>query len=169
MNATTRDNPSKCLQLIAGLSAVFFFCALDAVAQDAPPLAIAIVVHKSVPVDDLSLADLRNIFLANQRFWSDRTRIILMVRAPKSNERDLVLNKIYEMDEGQFRQYWIGKMFRAEVPRGPKIVFSTDMALDLVVAIPGSITFIRASDATDAVKLVRVDGKLPTDEGYPLK
>ena len=73
------------------------------------------------------------------------------------------------MDEARFRQYWIGKMFRAEVPRGPKIVFSTGMTLDLVVAIPGSISFMRATEVTDAVKLVRIDGKLPSDEGYPLK
>ena len=80
-----------------------------------------------------------------------------------------VLDRIYQMDEAQFRQYWIAKMFRAEVPRGPKIVFSTDMTLDLVVAIPGSISFMRADAVTDDVKLVRVDGKLPSEDGYPLK
>lgn len=131
--------------------------------------SIAIVVHKDTGVDNLSLADLRSIFLAEQQFWEDRTRIILLVRAPQSDERDFVLNSIYQMTEAQFRQYWIAKMFRAEVPRGPKIVFSTDMALDLVIAIPGSITFVRADKVTDDVKLVRVDGKLPSDAGYPLK
>ena len=129
---------------------------------------IAIVVHKSSPVDDLSMSELRNIFLANQQFWSDRSRIILLVRAPKSDERDYVLNRIYQMDEAQFRQYWIAKMFRAEVPRGPKIVFSSDMTLDLVVAIPGSISFMRADEVTEDVKVVRVDGKLPGDADYPL-
>jgi ABC-type phosphate transport system substrate-binding protein len=131
--------------------------------------AIAIVVHKNTEVDSVSLHELRNIFLANQQFWPDRTRIILLVRAPKSEERDFVLDTIYQMDEAQFRQYWIAKMFRAEVPRGPKIVFSTDMMLELVVAIPGSISFINASEITDDVRVVRVDGKLPNDEGYPLK
>jgi phosphate transport system substrate-binding protein len=131
--------------------------------------AIAIVVHKDTDVDNLSLHELRSIFLANQQFWSNRKRIILLVRAPKSEERDFVLNTIYQMDEAQFRQYWIAKMFRAEVPRGPKIVFSTDMTLELVVAIPGSISFINASQVTDDVKVVRVDGKLPTEEGYPLQ
>jgi len=131
--------------------------------------AIAIVVHQSTEIDNLSLHELRNIFLANQQFWPDRKRIILLVRAPKSEERDFVLNTIYQMDEAQFRQYWIAKMFRAEVPRGPKIVFSTDMMLDLVVAIPGSISFINAGDVTGDVRVVRIDGKLPTDEGYPLK
>ena len=130
---------------------------------------IAIVVHKDTDVGDLSMTELRNVFLANQQFWADRSRIILLVRAPQSDERDFVLDTIYQMDEAQFRQYWIAKMFRAEVPRGPKIVFSTDMTLDLVVAIPGSISFIRADQVTDTVKVVRVDGKLPTDEGYPLK
>jgi hypothetical protein len=43
------------------------------------------------------------------------------------------------------------------------------MALELVIAIPGSISFIRASEVTDDVRLVRVDGKLPSDDGYPLK
>jgi len=130
---------------------------------------IAIVVHKDSQVDDMSLQDLRSIFLADQQFWPDRTRIILLVRAPQSDERDFVLNRIYQMTEAEFRQYWIAKMFRAEVPRGPKIVFSTDMALDLVIAIPGSISFMRADDVSDDVKVIRVNGLLPVDPGYPLK
>ena len=129
----------------------------------------AIVVHKDTEIDNLSLSELRNIFLANQQFWPDRTRIILLVRAPKSEERDFVLDTIYQMDEAQFRQYWIAKMFRAEVPRGPKIVFSTDMMLELVIAIPGSISFVNADEVTDDVKVVRIDGKLPSEPGYPLK
>ena len=130
---------------------------------------LAIVVHKDAPVEDLSLTELRSIFLADRQFWDDRTRIILLVRAPESDERDFVLNRIYQMSEAEFRQYWIAKMFRAEVPRGPKIVFSTDMTLDLVIAIPGSISFMRADEVSDEVKVVRVDGALPTDPGYPLK
>jgi len=130
---------------------------------------IAIVVHKDTDVENLSLVELRNIFMANQQFWSNRKRIVLLVRAPKSEERDFVLNTIYQMDEAQFRQYWIAKMFRAEVPRGPKIVFSTDMMLELVIAIPGSISFVSADEVTDDVRVVRIDGKLPSDPGYSLR
>ena len=130
---------------------------------------VAIVTHKDTQIDNLSLNELRNIFLANQQFWPDRTRIILLVRAPQTDERAFVLDTIYQMDEAEFRQYWIAKMFRAEVPRGPKIVFSTDMMLELVVAIPGSISFTHADEVTDDVRLIRIDGKLPSEEGYPLK
>lgn len=130
---------------------------------------VAIVVHRDTVVDDLSMEALRSIFLADQQFWDDRTRISLLVRAPQSAERDLVLDRIYRMSEAQFRQYWIAKMFRAEVPRGPKIVFSTDMTLELVVAIPGSISFIPAGQVSDQVKIVSIDGKLPGDPDYPLR
>lgn len=170
MKITKQGTFARAPGLFVVLITVCMFTAVDVVAEDEGPFAaIAIVVHKDAPVENVSLQELRNIFLANQQFWNDRTRIILLVRAPESDERDLILNKIYQMDEDQFRAYWIAKMFRAEVPRGPKIVFSTDMAVDLVVAIPGSISFIRASGVIDGVKLLRVDGKLPSEEGYPLK
>lgn len=163
-------NEKQTIRYLFSLAALLVSCGMPAaLADDAVSTPIAIVVHQDTDVDNLSLQDLRNIFLANQQFWPDRTRIILLVRAPKSEERDFVLNRIYQMDEAQFRQYWIAKMFRAEVPRGPKIVFSNDMAIDLVVAIPGSISFIAADQVSDAVRVVRVDGKLPSDDGYPLK
>ena len=153
------------------LGALCLAVSVQAQPEDATDAAtpIAIVVHKDMGVDNLSLSELRSVFLADQQFWPDRTRITLLVRAPESDERDFVLNKIYRMSEAEFRQYWIAKMFRAEVPRGPKIVFSSETALDLVVAIPGSISFIRANEVSGDVKVVRIDGKLPTDPDYPLK
>ncbi|TDJ41375.1 MAG: hypothetical protein E2O54_05375 [Gammaproteobacteria bacterium] len=131
--------------------------------------AIAIVVHDGTHIDDVSIDQLRRIFLAEQQFWPDRSRITLLVRAPGAYEREFVLERIYQMNENQFRKYWIAKMFRAEVPSGPRIVFSTNMALELVTAIPGSITFMNASDVGETVKVVRVNGLLPSDDGYLLK
>ncbi len=130
---------------------------------------IAIVVNTRTTVSNLSFAELRRIFLGQQQFWPDRSKVTLLVRAPVAREREVVLTDIYQMDEDQFRQYWIGKMFRAEVAGGPKIVYSADMATNLVSAIPGSITFVPASAVPADVKVLRIDGKLPSDPGYSLK
>ena len=132
-------------------------------------LTVAIVVHQGTNVEDLSMDQLRRIFLAEQQFWGDKSRITLLVRAPVTFERAFVLDRIYRMSEQQFRQYWIAKMFRAEIPSGPKIVFSNDMARELVTAIPGSISFMRAADVDNTVQLVKIDGKSPGDTDYPLK
>jgi hypothetical protein len=138
-------------------------------AQSAADRAVAIVVHPQTPVENLTFAQLRNIFLGDQQFWPDRSRITLLVRAPVAFEREFVLDRIYRMSEGQFRQYWIAKMFRAEVPSGPKIVYSSEMANELVTAIPGAITFVPASTVGPGVKVVRIDGRLPGESGYPLR
>lgn len=137
-------------------------------AQTAGVEAVVIVVHPQVDIDDLSLAQLKSIFLAEQQHWQDRSRITLLVRAAIAPERDLVLTKIYGMSEDRYRQYWIAKMFRSEVASGPKIVFSTDMLRDLVTVIPGSIGFVPMSEVGPDLKVIRIDGRLPGDEGYPL-
>jgi ABC-type phosphate transport system substrate-binding protein len=130
---------------------------------------VAIVVHPDAQVDNVSFDDLRKIFMAQQQFWRDNSRITLLVRAPIAAERKLILDKIYGMSEDQFRQFWIGKMFRADVASGPKIVYSSEMARELVSAIPGAITFLPLDAVTPNVKVLRIDGRLPTDAGYVLR
>ena len=142
---------------------------LEAQTEGSESEAVAIVVHPQVPIDDLSLNQLRSIFLAEQQHWGDRSRITLLVRAAIAPERDLVLTQIYGMSEDRYRQYWIAKMFRSEVASGPKIVFSTDMLRDLVAVIPGSIGFVPVSAVGADLKVISIDGKLPGDEGYPLE
>jgi ABC-type phosphate transport system substrate-binding protein len=130
---------------------------------------LAIIVNPDVPVDDVSFSDLRKLFLGERQFWNAKVRVVLLMRAPVSPERDVVLRTIYQMSEAQFRQYWISKVFRADVSSGPKIVYSSDMANDLVSAIPGAVAFVDAAQVPKGAKILKIDGKLPTDKGYPLK
>jgi len=157
------------LLVAVGILGVLALAQVQAQEESAAHRAVAIVVHDGTSIDDVSLTQLRRIFLAEQQFWPDRSRITLLVRAPGAYEREFVLERIYQMSENQFRKYWIAKMFRSEVPSGPRIVFSNNMAVELVMAIPGSITFMNASEISDTVKVVRVEGLLPDDDGYPLK
>jgi len=48
-------------------------------------------------------------------------------------------------------------------------MLSTDMTLELIVAIPGSVSITSAAEINDSVKVVKVDGKLPSEDGYPLQ
>lgn len=132
-------------------------------------MAVAIVVHPATEVENLTFDELKSIFRGDRQFWDDGRRVTLLVRAPVAEERQLILDRIYEMDEDQFREFWIGKMFRAEVAAGPKLVYSADMARELVTVIPGAITFVPVSEVSSETKVVRIDGLLPSDEGYPLR
>jgi len=131
--------------------------------------SVAIVVHPETAVDNLTLDELKRIFRGDRQFWEDGRRVTLLIRAPVAEERRLILERIYEMNEDQFREFWIGKMFRAEVAAGPKLVYSADMARDLVTIIPGAITFVPMSQVAAGTKVLRIDGLLPSDQGYALR
>ncbi len=130
---------------------------------------IAVITHPEVPEDDLSLGQIRSLLLGERQYWTPNLRVTLLIRAPVAREREVVLKKIYRMTEAQFRQYWIGKVFKAETVSGPKVVYSNDMASRLVGAIPGSITFVVASEVPDGVKVLKVDGSLPGQPDYRLR
>ena len=130
---------------------------------------IAVVVRPDAPVDSLSLAEIRKVMLGDRQFWNSNLRVTLLIRAPAAREREVVLRTLYQMSEAQFRQYWISKVFRAEASSGPKIVYSNEMAVELVQAIPGSIAFVEAGQTPKGLKILKIDGKSPGEKGYPLR
>jgi hypothetical protein len=130
---------------------------------------IAVVVRPDTPADDLTLSQTRKLLLGEQQFWNSNLRVTLLLRAPAARERDVVLKVIFRMNEAEFRQYWISKLFQAEVTSGPKVVYSNEMASELVNALPGSVAFVDASQVPKGLKVLKIDGKLPGQAGYPLK
>ena len=134
----------------------------------APKAGIAIVANPATPVDNLSLEDLRKIFLGQRQYWDAGHPVVLLVRAPVARERDVVLHLIYDMSETQFKQYWITKIFRSEMASPPKVVYSEGMTNQLVQLIPGSIGFLPAGQVASGVKVIKINGKLPGETGYAL-
>jgi ABC-type phosphate transport system substrate-binding protein len=130
---------------------------------------VAVVVNSDTPVTELSLAEVRKVFLGERQYWNAKLPVVLLIRAPAARERDVVLRVIYQMSEEQFKQYWVAKIFRAEVTSPPKIVYSNDMQYELVSAMPGAIAFVDARNIRPGVKILRVDGMMPGDKDYPLR
>jgi hypothetical protein len=151
--------------LIAGLCMALFSDAGAIVSAE----DIAVVVHPDVSANNLSFVEVRNLLLGDRQFWSTNLRVTLLMRAPGARERDVVLKTIYQMTEAQFRQYWIAKVFRGEVTAGPRIVYSNEMATELVGVIPGAIAFVDATQVPKQLKVLKVDGYLPGEEKYPLR
>jgi len=130
---------------------------------------LAIVVRPDVPVDNVTFAELRRLFLGDRQFWASNVRVTLLVRAPGAHERDVVLKTIYQMSEAQFRQYWIAKVFRAEAASGPRIVYSNEMAAEMVSEIPGTVAFVDADQVPKGLKVLKINGLLPGAKDYPLR
>lgn len=152
--------------LLVGLL-VWMSSARTAAQSESTPGDLAVVVNQQNPVNGLTLAELRRVYLGDQRYWNSKLQIQLLVRAP-GPERDLILKVIYQMNEAQYKQYWITKIFRGEASAEPVAVFSNGAAAEGVRGIPGAVACVDSRSVGSGLKVLKIDGKLPGDPGYPL-
>jgi ABC-type phosphate transport system substrate-binding protein len=136
------------------------------VPQAAP---IAVIVHEDVPVDEVSLPELRRIFRGERLFWAGDMTITLLAPPRGSRERQVLLGKVYERrSEAEYKRFWINKLFDKRGQTAPKITGSPKMSASLVREIPGAIALVPADRIPRGVKVLRIDGRSPGEEGYPL-
>jgi ABC-type phosphate transport system substrate-binding protein len=130
---------------------------------------LAIVVNPQNSTSNLSLAELRALFLGERKWWPKRHRVVLSAMRRGTLERAAVLRIIYKMDERDLNNYFLYQVFKGEAPF-PAVILRTPADVRKFVGItPGAVGYLRASDVDDSVKVVRVNGLLPDDDGYPMR
>lgn len=129
---------------------------------------VAVVVNPNSPVTNVSFTDLRKIFMGEKRSWPGGLPIKLIVRAPGCHER-LVLLRLMGMSESEYKQYWTAQVIRGEADAEPLTVPSFGMVKEAVKVFPGGIGMVDALSARAAgMKVIKIDGHLPGEPGYPL-
>jgi len=129
---------------------------------------LAIVVSLSNPVENLSMAELRRIFLGERSHWPNGRRITLVMMEPGQPERAVVLRDICQMNETDFNNHFLHGLFTGEVLVSPKTLATPVGVRKFVFNVPGAIGYLRVSDLDSSVKAVRVDERGPEDKGYKL-
>src|SRR5437588_7764169 len=131
--------------------------------------SLGIVVNRSNPVENLSFAELRKIFLGEQTHWSNGRRITVVMLEPGNAERQAVLVQIYKMGEKDFINYFLHGMFTGEIHAAPRPLPSSEEVLKFVLNVPGAIGYVKAPNVNDSVKVVRVESRLPSEKDYLLR
>lgn len=129
---------------------------------------IVVTVNASVPNQDISTVELREIILGQRRFWSNGERIELIIEASDTPARRMFVDKISNMSEAQFSHYWTSLIFSHRATRPPRAAPDRRLALALVRSIPGSLALVEAGDIPDNVRVISVNGLTADAEGYPL-
>jgi phosphate transport system substrate-binding protein len=134
-----------------------------------PKEGLVIVVNRDNPVENLSMAELRTIFLGERSHWANGRRITLVMMEPGQPERDSVLRDICRMSESDLRRRYLQGLLTGEVLVSPKTLASPIGVRKFVFNVPGAIGYLRPQDVDETVKVIRIDGHLPSDPEYPLK
>jgi hypothetical protein len=129
--------------------------------------ALAVVVHRDNPVTNLSMTELREILLGNRHYWRGTQEIVLLLPNSASTERETAL-RLVDMNDSSYKQYWSERTGAGKAGVAPATVPSSGIALSLVSETPGAIAVVPMADVRDSVKVVKIDGHLPSEPGYPV-
>jgi len=141
---------------------------LAAAASLAAARDLAVVANKANGVSAMTLADLVKVCKAQTNRWPDGKPVTLIVRAPGAPEMKMVLEKVYELPEGQVKDLIAAANHgRANHP-AIMVVNSDEDLVDRVASIPGAIGVVDVYSINSSVAVVKVGGKLPLEPGYVL-
>jgi hypothetical protein len=162
--------PSK---LAAHVAACSLAVCLGATAHATPAAgerSYAVIVSKSVDVDGLSLDELRRILTFKRTQWKGGRAITLLLPGGSLPARSFILSRLYGMSDDELRRFILQRIFQAEIDFAPKVVSVERDAIAFVASGQSVIAIVSASTpGLDAVKTLRIDGRIPGQAGYPLQ
>jgi hypothetical protein len=126
----------------------------------------AVVAAAGSRLQDVSLSELSKLCKGTQKTWPDGRAFTLVIQNPDSPEMKGVLEKILGVGETDLRPA-LAKLTESKTCL--KIVDSDEDLIRTVGVTPGAIGVMDVYAINSAVKVLRIDGKLPFDAGYSLK
>ena len=125
---------------------------------------LAVVTDNGTSTSNVTSAELIKIFDLRSRTWPDGKPVAMIVmRDPSSTEMELVLGKLLNMSSQQAQAF-------IQAHKAAIVVAASDEAvLRFVAANHGAIGIVDLYSLTKDVTVVKIDGKLPVEQGYLLR
>ena len=123
----------------------------------------AIVADSANSTTNLTSAELVKIFNAHTRVWPDGKAITIVLRDPSSADMQLILRRVFNMTADEARTF-------IHTHAGIIVVADSDDAIQRFVAnTRGAIGVVDLYSLTKDVRVMKIDGKLPVEQGYLLR
>ena len=127
---------------------------------------MAVVVSAGSKLADVSLAELVKYCKGGAKAWPDGKNFVLVIKDPDSSDMHVATQKLFGASGAEARAA-IAKLNEGHLV--VKVANSDDDLLHTVDITPGAVGIVDVYSINSSVKVLRVDGKLPFDAGYPLK
>jgi ABC-type phosphate transport system substrate-binding protein len=142
-------------------------------AKDSPAQGpLAVIVHKSSAVENISISDLRKMLTGDLRGWPDSSPVVVIQQPDESATQQRVLRLLLKTTPAAYNRQLLQIQFQGRQMPVIRVLNSDANAIGFVWNVPGAISIVDAAAATASsshVKVLKVDGKLPGDKGYPLQ
>jgi hypothetical protein len=150
------------------LGVALLICLMASLAGVAFPAVkkLAVVTSTSSTLEDVQLANLVKLCNGTQKTWPNGESFKLVMEDPGAPEMSVAVKKLLGTT-GDNAKAAIAKLNGSH--EVVKIVSSDEELLQTVVATPGSVGIVDLYSVNSAVKVLKVDGRLPFDVDYELK
>ena len=132
---------------------------------------IVVIVNNENPVDNLSMAELKKLFLSDRSRWDTGKAVAPVMLVGGAPERTSFLKLVCGMDDADLKKYFLAA-FSGKSVTPPKEMASASALKSFVAGSPGAIGFLKASDlpaGDSTVKAIKIEGAAASDPGYKLK
>jgi ABC-type phosphate transport system substrate-binding protein len=133
--------------------------------------AIVVIVNNANPVDNLSIGELKKLFLGDRSRWDTGKAVAPVMLSPGAPERTTFLKIVCGMSDADLDKYFLQAAFTGKSATPPKVVSSAGAVKSFVAGSPGAIGFVKASDLPSgdaAVKAVKIN-TAASDPTYKIK
>jgi len=114
-----------------------------------------IIVNKANPLDSMSEADVRKLFLGEKAAWPDGTKAIPITPTSDKPEYGPAIKKTTGMSGADLKRYFIQLSFLGKAVSPPKTLDSSASIAKFVSASRGAISCVPAADAGPTVKILK--------------
>lgn len=130
--------------------------------------AIAFIVNRANPVDDIKFSQLRDLMLQEQGTWKDGRKVTVVMQEAGQPAREVVLRLVYRMNEKEHDQFLLHSAFTGSSRSDPRTLSDGKGVAKFVSLVPGAIGYLKADDADGSIKVLKIDGVAPGEPGYKL-
>ena len=125
---------------------------------------VAVVVPKSNTIGNIRSTELAKFFAAGSRKWADGRSVVLVLPGGMSSEdSELVVQRIFKLDPVDARKF-------LATHRDFFITANSEFdVLKKVESTPGAVGVVDVYSITSTINVLKVDGKLPLEQGYLLR
>lgn len=134
-----------------------------AIALTAQARQLAIITDTANATTNLTASELAKIFSTHTRSWPNGKPIKIVLRDPSRADMQLVARKLFNMTGDQARSFVRAHNHLVVVAD------SDDTVIRFVSSTRGAIGIVDLYSLTKDVNVVKIDGRLPVEQGYLLK
>ena len=113
---------------------------------------VAVIAHKSVPVDTIKKSELMDFYTGDIQKWSDEQFIVVFDLKPKGEVRE-AFYKFLGKSSSRMKSIWLKKMLSGE-GEPPEFMKSEEELLKKVASTPGAIGYVNQAKVSEEVKIL---------------